>query len=264
MARRLAFAACGTVSDVVPMKLALVTGGHRRLGAAISARLAADGWALAIHGAHDAAPDAALAAAFDTHATIWSGFVADLSDSTAVEGLIPAVEAHFGRMPDLLVNNASRFVDDTATTATVADLAAHHAVNAAAPVALALALHKAGGQGSVVNIVDQRIRNPVPDQFSYGLSKAALASATRMLAVSLAPRLRVNAVAPGLTLPTADYSDASMARIADAMPLDRLPTPADIADAVAFLANARSVTGQTLFVDGGASLKSFDRDFVHL
>jgi NAD(P)-dependent dehydrogenase (short-subunit alcohol dehydrogenase family) len=246
------------------VKLALVTGGHRRLGAAISARLAADGWTLAIHGAHDAAPDAALSAAFAAHGTVWRGFVADLANGDAVEDLIPAVAADFGKVPDLLVNNASRFVDDTAATATAADVAAHHAVNAAAPVALALALHRSGGQGSIVNIIDQRIRNPVPDQFSYGLSKAELASATRGLAVSLAPRLRVNAVAPGLTLPTVDYDAALMARIADAMPLGLLPSPDDIADAVAYLANAKSVTGQTLFVDGGASLKSFARDFVYL
>jgi NAD(P)-dependent dehydrogenase (short-subunit alcohol dehydrogenase family) len=74
----------------------------------------------------------------------------------------------------------------------------------------------------------------------------------------------VNAVAPGLTLPTVDYDAALMARIADAMPLGLLPSPDDIADAVAYLANAKSVTGQTLFVDGGASLKSFERDFVYL
>lgn len=246
------------------MKLALVTGGHRRLGSSISARLAADGWAVAIHGAHDAAPDSMLVEAFERNGTHWAGFVADLGNSDAVEGLIPGVASHFGKLPDLLVNNASRFVDDTAATATAATLAAHHAVNIAAPVALALALYRAGGQGAVVNILDQRIRNPVPDQFSYGLSKAALASATRTLAVSLAPRIRVNAVAPGLTLPTPDYDAALMARISAAMPLKRLPSPSDIADAVMYLATAASITGQTLFVDGGASLKSFDRDFVHL
>ena len=246
------------------MKLALVTGGHRRLGSSISARLAADGWAIAIHGAQDATPDAVLADAFERNGTRWHGFVADLGDSDAVEGLIPAVAGYFGQLPDLLVNNASRFVDDTAATATAASLAAHHAVNTAAPVALALALYRAGGQGAVVNILDQRIRNPVPDQFSYGLSKAALASATRALAVSLAPRIRVNAVAPGLTLPTPDYDAALITRLADAMPLGRLSSPGDIADAVVFLATAESATGQTLFVDGGASLKSFDRDFVHL
>jgi pteridine reductase len=246
------------------MKLALVTGGHRRLGAVISARLAADGWTLAVHGARDAVPDAALAAALERHATVWHGFVADLADGTAVNALIPAVVAHFGRTPDLLVNNASRFVDDTAGTTSAAEMAAHHAVNATAPIALALALHHAGGHGSVVNIVDQRVRNPVPDQFSYGLSKSALASATRPLAVSLAPAIRVNAVAPGLTLPTVDYDEERTARIAAAMPLGLLPVPDDIAEAIVYLAGAKSVTGQTLFVDGGASLKSFDRDFVYL
>ena len=96
------------------------------------------------------------------------------------------------------------------------------------------------------------------------IDKTALAAATRTLAVALAPRLRVNAVAPGLTLPTSDYAAGQMARIATAMPLARLATPGDIAAAVAYFAEAQSVTGQTLFVDGGASLKSFDRDFVAL
>lgn len=245
-------------------RLALVTGGHRRLGAAISARLAADGWTLAIHGARDAVPDNKLAEAFARHTTEWRGFVADLADTSAVERLLPQVVAHFGRHPDLVVNNASRFENDSADTTTMAALAAHHAVNAAAPVALALALHRAGALGAVVNIVDQRVRNPVPDQLSYSLSKAALASATRTLAVALAPRIRVNAVAPGLTLPTPDYEAPQLDRLAKSMPLDRLPSPDDIADAVIYFATASSVTGQTLFVDGGASLTSFPRDFVNL
>jgi pteridine reductase len=242
------------------VKLALVTGGHRRLGAAISARLAADGWTLALHGARDATPDTDLAAVLGE----WHGFVADLSDGDAVAGLIPAVIAHFGAVPSLLVNNASRFEWDDAATVTTTALDAHHAINTRAPVVLALALAQAGGAGNVVNILDQRIRNPVADQLSYTLSKAALAGMTRTLAVSLAPKLRVNAVAPGLTLPTADYDAAQMARIAAAMPLGVLPRPQDIADAVAFLAAAPAITGQTLFVDGGASLKSFDRDFVYM
>lgn len=246
------------------MKLALVTGGHRRLGAAISARLAEQGWALAIHGAHDAAPDELLAARLNDTGIDWYGFVADLADPTAVDALLPEVAQHFGQMPTLLVNNAARFDQDDATTATAASIAAHHVVNVAAPVALALALHRYGGEAAVVQIVDQRIRNPVPDQLSYSLSKAMLASSTRTLALALAPRVRVNAVAPGLTLPTADYDTAQMERIVSSMPLERLPSPDDIADTVLWLADARSVTGQTVFVDGGANLKSFARDFVQL
>ncbi len=242
------------------MKLALVTGGHRRLGAAISARLAADGWTLAIHGAHDATPDADLSAVLG----VWHGFVADLSDPQAVARLIPDVHAHFGVLPGLLVNNASMFAWDDVADASTAAIAAHHAVNTAAPVALALALAQAGANGSIVNILDQRVRNPNRDQLSYTLSKTALAGATRTLAINLAPDLRVNAVAPGLTLPTADYDTAQLDRLAAAMPLGTLPRPADIAEAVSYFANAQAVTGQTLFVDSGASLKSFDRDFVYL
>ena len=246
------------------MKLALVTGGHRRLGAAISARLAQGGWTLAIHGAHDSDPDAELAAILVETGTVWCGFVADFADSEAVETLIAHVQRHFGALPSLLVNNAARFGDDDADSADAASVAAYHQVNAAAPVALALELHRAGGEGAIVNLVDQRIRNPVRDQLSYSLAKAALAGATRTLAVAVAPRLRVNAVAPGLTLPTGDYTAKQMVQLAGAMPLGRLPTPDDIAHAVAWLAEARAVTGQTLFIDGGASLKSFDRDFVNL
>ncbi len=246
------------------MKLALVTGGHRRLGAAISARLATEGWVLAIHGAHDAEPDEDLANRLKLAGTRWQGFVADLADPAAVDALLPGVAAHFGEMPTLLVNNAARFDQDDATTATAASVAAHHAVNVAAPVSLTLALHRYGGEAAVVQIVDQRIRNPVPDQLSYSLSKAMLAATTRTLALALAPRVRVNAVAPGLTLPTVDYDAVQMDRIAASMPLERLPSPDDIADAVVWLANARSVTGQTIFIDGGANLKSFDRDFVQL
>lgn len=246
------------------VRLALVTGGHRRLGAAISARLAEDGWALAIHGAHDADPDPALMETFARTGVAWRGFVADLADPDAVDGLLPAIAAHFGAMPTLIVNNAARFDQDDVTTVTATSIAAHHAVNVAAPVTLALALHRAGGEGAVIQILDQRIRNPVPDQLSYSLSKGMLASTMRTLALSLAPRIRVNAVAPGLTLATADYDVVQMDRLVSAMPLDRLPSPDDIADAVIWLTNASSVTGQTIFVDGGANLKSFDRDFVHL
>ena len=123
---------------------------------------------------------------------------------------------------------------------------------------------QSGATGSIVNIIDQRVQNPNADQFSYTLSKTALAGATRALAANFAPALRVNAVAPGLTMPTPEYSAAQIDRCAAAMPLDILPRPEDIADAVAYLATAQAVTGQTLFVDGGAHLKSFDRDFLYI
>jgi pteridine reductase len=131
------------------MRLALVTGGHRRLGGHISARLASDGWTLAIHGARDATPDDDLAIRLGD----WHGFVANLSEADAVAKLLPAVIAHFGAPPSLLVNNASMFEWDDAASATTAGLTAHHAVNTHAPVALALAMAQAGADGSIVNIL---------------------------------------------------------------------------------------------------------------
>lgn len=249
------------------MKLALVTGGFRRLGAAIAARLASEGWALALHCRDTAEPGQDLAAILALHRTQWHGFSADLSDGPAVASLLPRIVRHFGRAPDLIVNNASRFIDDDPTSVSAAELAAHMSVNLSAPVLLATglsALLDADRTGVVINITDQRVRQPNGDQLSYTLSKQALAAATRTLARALAPKIRVNAVAPGLTLPTEDYRPAQMIALEKMMPLKRLPEPDEIADAVLWLANADAVTGQTLYVDGGAALRSFERDFVYL
>lgn len=249
------------------MKLALVTGGFRRLGAIIAARLASEGWTLALHCREAAEPDQDLAAILALHRTQWHGFACDLADGAAAGTLLPRIIRHFGQAPGLIVNNASRFVHDDAATLSQGELAAHLAVNLSAPVLLAtgLAAHIGEGRtGCVVNITDQRVRQPNGDQLSYTLSKQALAAATETLARTLAPKVRVNAVAPGLTLPTDDYRPAQMVALEAMMPLKRLPEPDEIADAVSWLAQAESVTGQTIYVDGGASLKNFERDFIFL
>jgi pteridine reductase len=249
------------------VKLALVTAGYKRVGGAIAARLAREGWTLALHSRTVAEPDADLAIALHANATQWRGFSADLGDEAAVATLLPSVIAHFGAVPQLIVNNASRFVYDDAASVTAESLALHYAVNVSAPVILATALARslsAGETACVVNILDQRVRQPVGDQLSYTLSKQALWTATDTLARALAPSVRVNGVAPGLTLPTADYLPAQMAALEREMPLGLLPEPEDIADAVLWLASARATTGQTIFVDGGANLKSFERDFVFI
>lgn len=250
-----------------PVKIALITGGFRRIGAAIAARLARDGWVLALHGAHSLVPEDALAAALSQTKARWHGFHADLAQADAVLALLPAIAAHFGRLPQLIINNASLFADDDAGSLTAAALASHYAVNVAAPVLLATELAKQlppSDPGCVINILDQRIAQPHGDQLSYTLSKQALSGATQTLARALSPRIRVNAVAPGLTMATPDYTETQWKKLGTMMPLASLPTPAQIADAVAWLAQADAVTGQTIFVDGGAHMISFDRDFVHL
>lgn len=245
--------------------LAIVTGGHRRLGAAIARALAEAGYDLAIHGSQDAEPEAGLAEAFDAAGATWAGFAADFLDAAAPGHLMANVVARFGRAPDLLVNSASLFGEDRIETVERTSLLDHFAINCAAPAELIRHFAAQEGSGrSVVNILDQRIAQPHGDQLSYSLSKHALDGLTRIAARDLAPAIRVNAVAPGLTIITDDYAEGQAERIAARMPLARTSRPEDIAAAVLYLARADAVTGQTIFVDGGAHMRSFDRDFLHL
>jgi len=250
----------------VTQKLALVTGGLHRVGAAISARLAREGYALAIHKRSPGEADPVLAEALAETGAISHRFAADLSDPVQVDGLVPAVIEKFGRAPDLLVNNAALFAEGEWADLSAAALAEMMQVNLSAPVMLAKALVAAseGKRPAIVHIVDQRVIHPVPDQIAYSLSKSALWQATATLAVAFGHRARVNAVAPGLTMATDDYSARQVERLAKLMPLGALPTPREIADAVVYLARAEAVTGQTIFVDGGAHLAPMARDFVAL
>ncbi|WP_298401831.1 SDR family oxidoreductase [Sphingobium sp.] len=261
-------------SDTAPVgaplaqkRLALVTGGHRRLGGIIAAALAKAGHSLAIHGSHDTRLDSHLALTFEEEKTEWDGFVVDFADPESAEELIANVAARFGRPPDILINSAAIFGQDRLETVSADDLMRHYAVNCAAPAMLtkAFATIPAGvGDRCIINILDQRIDHPHADQLAYTLSKLALAGLTRTSAHSLAPRVRVNAVAPGLTIATPDYDEAQMDRLGAMMPLARLPQAEEIAQAVLYLVGAAAITGQTLYVDGGAHLKSYDRDFMHL
>jgi pteridine reductase len=247
--------------------LALVTGSCRRLGAHIAAALGEAGYDLALHATAEARPERWLIDRLAAAGAGYRAFACDLDDLIAVEALLPTAAAAFGRPATLLVNNASRFWTGESGLPGGAALIDHFRVNAAAPVVLARALAAGlgqGGRGAVVNILDQRITHPPIDQIAYTLSKQALAEATRTLARVLTPAIRVNAVAPGLTLPTEDYAPEQLARLTRAMPLERLSSPEDVAAAVVYLADAAASTGQTLFVDGGAGLHDFPRDFVHL
>jgi NAD(P)-dependent dehydrogenase (short-subunit alcohol dehydrogenase family) len=256
-----------TALPVSGRRLALVTGGHRRLGAAIATALAAAGYALAIHGSHDVELEGGLERALDDHGTSWEGFVADFTDLDAAEELIARISGVFGRPPDLLVNSAAIFGQDRLANVSGDDLMRHFAVNCAAPVLLtkAFATVPSGPvDRSVINILDQRIDHPHGDQLAYTISKMGLAGFTQIAARELAPKVRVNGVAPGLTLVTPDYTPAQTRDLAEAMPLAHLPRPAQIAEAVLYLASATAVTGQVLYVDVGAHMRSYPRDFMHL
>lgn len=209
--------------------LALVTGGWRRIGAAIARKLAGEGWDLALHAHHATSFDDEFAAQLRWLGAEVHAIAGDLDDPAFPAAMLADVAARGGRAPVLLVNCASLFQDDTIASLTPDALDRHFGVNLFAPLlltrAFAEALENSGEdrEGAVVNILDQRVLNPVPDQLSYTLSKQALHAAVRTLARSLAPRVRVNGVAPGLILPTQDYDAAQWQRLEEIMPLKRLP-----------------------------------------
>lgn len=246
--------------------LALVTGGWRRIGAAIARTLARAGWDLALHGHRESSRDQQFIDELASHGAQVHVLFGDLAEARVAVSLPEQATTLAGRAPELLVNCASLFRDDTIADVTADSFDSAFSVNVRAPVLLTRAFIDCldGRSGSVVHVLDQRILNPVPDQLSYTLSKQALYGSVRTLARAVAPAIRVNGVAPGLTLPTDDYGDEQWQRLARIMPLRLLPSPEEIADAVLYLAAARSVTGQTIFVDGGAHLEAYPRDFVHL
>ncbi len=246
--------------------LALITGGIRRVGAVIAAHFAAAGYDLALISHADAQPKAELAEALERANARWHVFTADLSDLASIDPTLSDVIAHFGRAPDVLVNNAAMFGQDDWTQMAAGSLEAHFALNTFAPILLSRALVLAAGdkRPCIIHILDQRIQNPHGDQISYTLSKQALASSVRSMAAAYGSRARVNGVAPGLVISTEDYDDTLETRLAAMMPLGALPDPSGVAQAALYLASAVHVTGQIIFADGGAHLKSFDRDFMHL
>jgi NAD(P)-dependent dehydrogenase (short-subunit alcohol dehydrogenase family) len=245
------------------VRTVLVTGSARRLGRAIALELAAAGWQVAVHYRGSAADAEQTARDCAVHAAA-EAFQADLADEAQARALFAQVLARFGQV-DAVVNNASEFRHDSAQSFGYAALAAHLAANTAAPVLLAQLLAQLAqaraGQGVVVNLLDQKLWNPNPDFFSYTLSKAALREATTLLAQALAPALRVVGVAPGLTLTSSTMSQEKFEQLHKLSPLGHSSTPADVAAAVRFALDNRSLTGTTLLVDGGQHLMKFDRDF---
>lgn len=248
----------------------LVTGAAKRLGRAIALALAEGGWQVAVHyrtseqDAIETVADCARLAGSSAH------FDADFDDEAAVRGLLPRVVAHFGHV-DAVVNSASLFEHDNAQTFGFAALEKHLRSNTAAPVLLAQALHahladraaagEADAQGAVVNLLDQKLWNQNPDFVSYTLSKAALEAAGTMLALALAPRVRVVGVAPGLTLTSHMLEEQKFQQLHALSPLGRSSTAEDVASTVKFALENRSITGTTLLVDGGQHLMKFERDF---
>ena len=241
---------------MMPRKIALVTGGAKRIGAAIVHRLADAGYAVVIHCNHslDAAQTLARTLTAQGHrAAILQG---DLADLDALPQLMMQASQSFGA-PTLLINNASLFAQDDVTTLQADLFTANLAINLQAPVLLAKAFAEAlpaHENGAIINIIDQRVLRPTPQFLSYAIAKSGLYAATQMLAQALAPRIRVNGVGPGPTLPNIHEGLEGFTEEAAQTLLGHAISPDEIADAVLFLAQAHSITGQMLAVDSGQHL----------
>ena len=233
---------------------ALVTGGAKRIGRAISLALARKGYDLAVHYHTSAAEAEELATEIRALGRQCELLECDLADREAVAGLMERVLAALPHC-DVLVNNASIFPAGDFLGSDDALLDRVFEVNFRAPLSLCRQFAAGRQRGQIINLLDTQITRPFTSHFAYSLSKKALASLTRMAARALAPDIRVNGVCPGLIVPPAGADAAEMDSLAARVPMKRTGSPEAVAAAVISLLEADYVTGQVLFVDGGQHLR---------
>jgi NAD(P)-dependent dehydrogenase (short-subunit alcohol dehydrogenase family) len=236
-------------------RTAIVTGAGKRVGRHIAEALLAGGWTVLAHVHHDddSVPDGA------------TKVVADLAKSDCGRKIFSVA----ADLPPsgLLVNNASRFAWDGFSEFNSEELAAHMAVNVGAPALLIdeFVRSKRTDDASIVNLLDSKLAAPNPDYLSYTLSKAALAELTDLAARALAGHgIRVNGIAPSLMLRSSGQSEENFEVMHANNPLRRGVEPADVVDAIRYLADARAVTGQTIVIDSGQRFLALDRDVQFL
>jgi NAD(P)-dependent dehydrogenase (short-subunit alcohol dehydrogenase family) len=239
-----------------PIKTALVTGGAKRLGRSIALALAENGWDIAIH-CHRSKDEAeATAAEIRKLGRRAAVIEADLGKESAVETVIPKVHAALGPMT-CLVNNASVFEMDKIETVTRESWDRHIETGLRAPLVLAQAFARQlpeGNDGNIVNMLDQRVWKLTPYFLSYTVAKTGLWTLTRTLALALAPRIRVNGIGPGPTMPSPRQSAEQFDAQSTAVPLGHGATPEEIAAGVLFILSSPSMTGQMIALDGGEHL----------
>ncbi len=235
------------------MQAALVTGAGKRIGRFMAEALAEDGWFVYVHYNASRAEATETVAAIKKAGGRAKAVRADLSSAKATEALIGQCQS--GPPLTCLVNCASLFELDRPLDFTVADWDKHQAINLRAPAILGRDFAKqVDKSGVIVNLLDQKLWNLNPDFYSYTVSKIALSGVTEILARALAPKIRVNAIAPGITLPAAKQSEKNFRAAQSKAPLGIGATPADLVRALRFILATPSLTGETIIVDGGEHL----------
>ncbi len=239
-----------------PRKTALITGAAVRIGRRLALDLAADGWSVAVHYNTSAGEAAQTVAAIEATGARGVSVAGDLAQADAPRSIIDEATAALGPL-SLLINNASVFEPDEASTITPESWDLHMNTNLRAPLFLAQAFAAqlpAGEGGNIVNLIDQRVLKLNPLFFSYTLSKAGLWTATRTMAQAFAPRIRVNAIGPGPALPNARMDEADLDQQASLTLLERGTSPEELSAALQFILAAPALTGQMIVLDGGQHL----------
>jgi NAD(P)-dependent dehydrogenase (short-subunit alcohol dehydrogenase family) len=242
--------------DPTSPRAALVTGAAKRIGRAIALDLARHGWAVAVHYHHSAPEAAEVVREIEAGGGRAVALQADLAREAHTHALVPRAVEAVGPLT-CLVNNASLFEMDKIETVTRASWDAHIETNLRAPLVLSQAFASqlpAGARGNIVSMLDQRVWNLTPYFLSYTVAKTGLWTLTRTLALALAPRIRVNGIGPGPTLPSPRQSPEQFAEQCRAMPLGRGTTPEEICAALQFILSAPAMTGQMIALDGGQHL----------
>lgn len=250
-------------------RTAIVTGGAKRIGAAIVRALAADGWRVVIHCGKSRAEAEALAAEVGGGATV---VAADLADPGAADRIIAAALGDAGGAAPLglLVNSASRFDYDRIEDFAAADFDAHMAINLRAPALLtrafaaAIPAEVAGSPALVVNLLDAKLAALNPDYFSYTLSKIGLAGLTELTARSFAPRLRCAGIAPAVTLVSGPQSRENFEAVHGMNPLGIGVAVDEIVASLRFIIATPSFNAQTITLDGGQRLMGLPRDVAYM
>jgi pteridine reductase len=235
-------------------KAALITGGARRIGKAVALALARKGYDIALHCNRSEAEAVATAKSIRREGRTCEVFVSDLSDDAGLSGLIPAVHKCFPYCM-LLVNNASVFERASFAETDPERFDRMMRIHVKAPFFLTQSFASHFGAGHVINFCDAKITSAFVSHFAYSLSKKTLFEFTRMAAKALGPSVRVNAVAPGIILPSREFNEADLVRMAMKIPLQRKGDAGDVASAVLFLDENPYITGECIFVDGGENLK---------
>lgn len=251
-------------------KAVLVTGAAKRLGREIALEFARQGWDIAVHYGQSEADARATVDEIHQFGRKAQAFKANLANEAEIQSLFAAVSTQFENL-HCLVNSASIFQYDRAHSETPlsgASLQEHMQVNLAAPILLSQLMFEYQKKRvyevlpSVIQVLDQKLINLNPDYLSYTLSKGALLTSVEILAMDFAPYLRVVGLAPGITLPSGDQTQDGFSNAHQMTPLGKSSTPSDIAKAAVFLAQAKAITGTTLYVDGGQHLLPSTRDVM--